>query len=140
MPKPEAFSKRIPLVEGSSSNVVFSQNTHGRSPSKKHFESLSRSDQRKFLAIFVAIADGERLTIPFKFRDLGTYPIELRNGDKYLTSQLKMWEFKIDGQRILTFRDEIYWVLTNGSPKIAKKAFQGVIATGVNIATEYLNR
>jgi hypothetical protein len=97
-------------------------------------------DQRKFAAKFDRLAAGQMLRNPEHIRDLGDHSFDKNAGGRLEKVIMKLWEVKIDGHRILAFQDRRDWVLTNGSPKINKKAFQSEIDIAVNIMAEYLNR
>jgi hypothetical protein len=139
-PKTEPPPKAIVLIDGGSRRVVFAQTIAGRSPAREYLFSLSETDQRKFAPKFRRLSEGQMLRNPEHLRDLCRFSLEITIAGIRQKITKIIWEVKIDGHRILAFQDNLDWVLTNGSPKIRKKAFGGDIETAKNVMRDYLGR
>jgi hypothetical protein len=140
VPKDEPPPKEIVLLEGVARRIVFVQSTTGRSPARDYLFDLDESEQRKFATRFTRLGAGHQLRNPEHIRDLGEHSVEGMVDGNMVTITKKVWEVKIDGHRMLAFQDGNNWVLTNGCPKINKKAFQSEIDTAVNVMADYFSR
>jgi hypothetical protein len=120
--------------------VVFAQTETEKAPAREYLFSLTESDQRKFAVRFDRLCQGEKLRNPDHLRDLRKVKLQLVIDGQKQAPTKTIWEVKIDGHRILAFQDQRDWVLTNGSPKVKKKAFSGEIETAIRIMAEYLGR
>ena len=134
--KPECSPKFVVLLEGSVFRIGFAVSQNGDSKARDYLEGLSPSDQRKFAPLFQRLGGNEKLRVPERFRRLEDAKIQVHG----TLENVAIWELKIDGHRLLTFRNNKEWVLTNGCPKIGKKSFQAEIQVAIHIATDYLNR
>jgi hypothetical protein len=119
------------LLAGAQRIIVYAFRPDGSSPARDYLEGLDRADQRKFAALFQRMAEIGRVVGEERFKKLQDVSwISSSTGRRRSGA---VWEFKIDGHRMLSFPDGRDWVLTNGCPKIARGAFQGVIATARGI-------
>jgi hypothetical protein len=123
-PPPRPPRRRPIHHQGPVRDIVFAVQDDGSSPAKEFLESLSVSDQDRFNALFIWMAEHGEIRNPEKFRfKVGEATCKV--GDR--TQTISIAEFKIhsgSGQRILAFLHGRQWVLTNGFRKGEKLSVQ----------------
>lgn len=117
IPPPQPARPRPIHLAGPIRDVVFAVRADGSHPAKVFLESLSNSDQVKFLALFMQMTEHGKILSNERFRfEVGKVKCTL-DGQ---TNEIKIAEFKIhsgSGQRILAYLYGRQWVLTNGFAK-----------------------
>ncbi len=123
-------------------DVVFAVRNDGSSPAKEFLESLSVSDQDKFNALFIWMAERGEIHNTEKFRfNVGEATCKVGNRSQ----TFPIAEFKIhsgSGQRIMAYLQGRQWVLTHGFRKgenlnVQKKRAERIICEdldGQNLA------
>lgn len=113
----QAGKERRVLHRGHQRDIVFAVCADGSEPAKKFLEDLSPVDRAKFFQLFMWTGEQGELRNEQKFRlKVGVRTCKI--GDK--TQDIPIAEFKIhggSGQRILAYRQDKQWILTNGFPK-----------------------
>ncbi|CAN5895799.1 hypothetical protein BH23PLA1_BH23PLA1_24580 [soil metagenome] len=101
------------LYQGAQRDIVCAVKTDGTSPAKHYIDALSESDQAKFSSLFVWMGDLGMLRNKEKFRAIGDVKCSITES----ISKISLFEFKIHGERIVTFQSGRRWVLTHGFSK-----------------------